>query len=108
MILKNENIVTWEMLPEERKFLEWTNEHRTYGMWWYPSAFLLAAADLVYILQDDGSMTLNTKSQNYTSWIWISFEEYTVQKLKDIENTHAMETERRNQQHDVWTHRDDR
>ena len=98
-------ITAWEMLPEEKKVFECSKEQRTYGMWWYSPAFLFAAADLVYTLQEDGRVALPTEGQKYTSWTWMPFEEYTANKLKAFEEAHAMETARRNHEENKWIHK---
>lgn len=97
--------IIWEMLPEEKKVIECSKEQRTYGMWWYSPAFLFAAADLVYALQEDWRVVLHTEGQKYASWTWMTFEEYTVNNVKAVEDAHAMETARRNQEGNTWIHK---
>ena len=94
------------MLSEKKDTVECWKEQRANGIWWYSQAYLFAAADLLYVLQEDGIVRLNTESQKYTSWTWISFEEYSKNKIKAFEEACALETERRDQEINIWLHKE--
>lgn len=105
MVRETGSVVDWERSQKERHLLSLPKEERIYGLWWCSPAFLFAAADLVYVLQEDGGVALQTEGQRYSTWTWISFEQYSENNRNAFEEACVMETKRRDQETNKWLHK---